>query len=265
MDAAFARPRRDTADRLDAEQLRGRPVADAPTPAPLLEIEGLALRRDGRDILRGIRLTVEPGEVHGLLGPNGSGKSSLAYATMGCDDYRPDRGRIRFAGADVTALSITARARLGLTLAWQEPARFEGLTVADYLAAGLRAPDRDRLGKALTAVNLAPAVYLARHVDRTLSGGERKRVELAAVIAMQPRLAILDEPDSGIDVLAIADVAAVIRQLADAGTAILLITHRDETLPVADAASLLQAGRIVATGEPGEVRAAYHRPVGAAP
>ena len=231
----------------------------------LLEIEDLALRRDGRDILRGVCMTVQPAEVHGLLGQNGSGKSSLAYATMGCSDYRPDEGRIRFAGVDVTALSITARARLGLTLAWQEPARFEGLTVADYLTAGMGAPDPERLGEALTAVNLAPAAYLTRRVDRTLSGGERKRIELAAVIAMQPRLAILDEPDSGIDVLTIADVTAIICRLADKGTAVLLITHRDETLPIANAASLLQGGRIVATGDPGDVRATYHRPVGAAP
>jgi Fe-S cluster assembly ATP-binding protein len=230
----------------------------------LLRIEDLTLRREGRDILDGICLAVRPGELHGLLGENGSGKSSLAYATMGCADYRPDRGRIHFAGVEITGLGITDRARLGLTLAWQEPARFEGRSVSDYLATGMREPDAERLREVLEAVNLAPARYLHRHVDRALSGGERKRIELAAVIAMQPRLAILDEPDSGIDVLTLADVTAVIRQLADRGTAVLLITHRDETLAAADAASLLRSGRVVATGDPREVRAAYHTPLGAA-
>ncbi len=99
----------------------------------LLRIENLSLRREGRDILRQVSLSIHPGTVHGLLGPNGSGKSSLAYTLMGCHGYGPDAGQIYFAGQDVTALPIDERAWLGITLAWQEPARFEGLTVRDYL------------------------------------------------------------------------------------------------------------------------------------
>jgi Fe-S cluster assembly ATPase SufC len=98
-------------------------------PEDLLRIENLSLRRDSRDILRQVSLGVQAGQVHGLLGPNGSGKSSLAYTLMGCHGYAPDAGRIYFDGQDITSLPIDERARLGITLAWQEPARFEGLTV----------------------------------------------------------------------------------------------------------------------------------------
>jgi Fe-S cluster assembly ATPase SufC len=104
----------------------------------ILQVENLSLRRDGRDILRRVNLTVRAGEVHALLGLNGSGKSSLAYTLMGCAGYTPDAGRIVFDGRDVTALSISERARLGITLAWQEPARFEGLPVAQYVQLGAR-------------------------------------------------------------------------------------------------------------------------------
>jgi Fe-S cluster assembly ATP-binding protein len=225
--------------------------------SPLLHVEGLSLTRDGRDILSGVGLSVRPGEVHGLLGPNGSGKSTLAYTIVGCPDYLPDRGTIRFAGHDLSTLSMTERARLGLTLGWQEPARFEGLTVRDYVGLGSAGADLARIIDSLEAVALPSQVYMTRPVDRTLSGGERKRIELAAVFAMRPRLAILDEPDSGVDVLSLEEVAAVVRRMAEAGTAVLLITHRDEMLGVADSASLLCQGSVILTGEPEKVRAHY--------
>lgn len=227
--------------------------------AALLRAEGLGLRREGKDILSRVDLSVLPGEVHGLLGPNGSGKSSLAYALMGCPDYVPDEGRVHLAGRDVTGLSMTERARLGLTLAWQEPARFEGLRIRDYLGVGPADGDLERIEDALEAVALAPRAYLNRPVDRTLSGGERKRIELAAVFAMRPRLAILDEPDSGIDVLSMDDVASLIRRMADTGAGVLLITHRDEMAGVTDSASLMCQGTVVGTGDPDEVRAQYRR------
>jgi Fe-S cluster assembly ATP-binding protein len=194
---------------------------------PLLRIENLSLRREGYDIMHGVNLTVRPGEVHGILGLNGSGKSSLACAIIGCAGYTPDEGRIWFAGQEITGLSITERARLGLILAWQEPARFEGLPVGAYLALGGKEPDRDRLAVALEAFALAPAAYLNRLGDQTLSGGECRRIELAVIFAMQPKLAILDEPDSGVDTLSLGEIAALIRRMADQGTAVLLITQRD--------------------------------------
>lgn len=223
----------------------------------LLRVEDLSLKRAGRDILSHVNLAVRAGAVHGLLGLNGSGKSSLAYALMGCADYLPDGGRIWFADQEITRLSITERARLGLTLAWQEPARFEGLTVSDFLSLGAKKQDRESVRAALEAVALSPAVYLGRRVDQALSGGERKRIELASILTMCPRLAILDEPDSGIDTLTLGDVETLIRRMPDEGTTVLLITHRDEMLRIADSASLICQGSVVFHGPPMEVREFY--------
>jgi Fe-S cluster assembly ATP-binding protein len=227
--------------------------------SPLLQVENVWIDRTGAEILRGANLVVYPAEVHLLLGLNGSGKSSLAHALMGSARYRPARGRILFDGQDITDLSVTERARLGITLAWQEPARFEGLLIGDYVALGMDPPSREGVEEALRAVALAPAAYLGRPVDQSLSGGERKRIELAAVYAMRPRLAILDEPDSGIDVLGVEEVAALMRGMSAAGTAVLLITHRDEMATVADRASLMCGGSIIRSGQVEDVRAYFAR------
>ena len=220
----------------------------------LLKVEDVWVQRPGAEVLRGVNLSVRRSEVHTLLGLNGSGKTSLALTLMGAGGYEPERGRILFDGRDVTGLAVTERARLGLTLAWQDPARFEGLAVADYLALGMKHPSRERIEEALTAVVLSPLAYLGRTVNSALSGGERKRIELAAVYAMQPRLAILDEPDSGIDVLCLDDIMRLIRRMAAEGTSVLLITHRDEMAEVADTASLMCGGAVISTGTPAEVR-----------
>ncbi|MGQ9458232.1 MAG: ATP-binding cassette domain-containing protein [Anaerolineae bacterium] len=225
----------------------------------LLVVEDLHLIREDQAILRGVNLEVPEGAIFALLGRNGSGKSSLAYTLMGCAGYTPSQGRIYFAGEDITALSITERARRGITLAWQEPAYFEGLKVKDYLALGMKEPTRERMEEALAAVALPPLAYLERVVNDTLSGGERKRIELAAVYAMRPRLAILDEPDSGIDMLSLGDIGVLIHRLRDEGTTVLLITHRDEMIPVADRAALVCGGEVVRAGEPAEVRRYYAR------
>lgn len=111
----------------------------------LLQIEDLYLQREGRQILRRLHLAVAPKQVFGLIGRNGSGKSSLAYTLMGCAGYAPQQGRILFAGQDIAPLPITKRARLGLSLAWQEPARFEGLKVQDYLALGMQEPSWEQM------------------------------------------------------------------------------------------------------------------------
>ena len=226
---------------------------------PLLKVEHLCLSRNGHKILNDVNLAVYPGQVHALLGLNGSGKSSLAYTLMGCAGYQPDSGRILFADRDVTQMPIHQRARLGLTLAWQEPARFEGLPVGKYVALGMQEFDRARALAALEAVALPPRSYAVRPVNDTLSGGERKRVELAAVYAMHPQLAILDEPDSGIDILSLADVGALIRRMAQAGSAVLLITHRDEMVGVADTASIMCLGTIIFSGAPAAAQQYYRR------
>jgi Fe-S cluster assembly ATP-binding protein len=217
---------------------------------PLLDIQNLSLIRDDREILRGLNLQVNAGEIHTLIGLNGSGKSSLAYTLMGCDGYQPSGGRILFEGQDITGLSITERARLGITLAWQEPARYEGIPVGKYVGLGMKNPTRQNTSEVLEAVSLPPKVYGYRAADQNLSGGERKRVELAAVFGMRPRLAILDEPDSGIDVLTLGDIGMLIRRMAANGTAVLLITHRENLAEAADRASIMCAGSIIFTGSP---------------
>jgi Fe-S cluster assembly ATP-binding protein len=221
---------------------------------PVLRVEGLWLRRNGRVILQNVNLELYAGQVHALLGLNGSGKSSLAYTLMGCEGYAPDSGRILFDGQDLAGLSITERARLGITLAWQEPARFEGIPIGKYVGLGQKQADREQVVAALEAVSLPSKFYGYRAADHTLSGGERKRVELAAVYAMRPRLAILDEPDSGIDVLSLGEIAMLIRRMALEGAAVLLITHRDEIVETADVASLMCAGSVIFTGGPIEAR-----------
>lgn len=214
----------------------------------LLELEELGLDLDGHLILNGVDLAVAEGELHVLLGANGAGKSTLAYTLMGCAGYRPDAGRIRFAGEDITDLPLHERARRGIALAWQEPARFEGLAIGDFLAIGGKAKPE----KCLAQVGLAPEDYLARPLDKTLSGGERKRIELAGVLALQPRLAILDEPTAGIDFLSQDEITRVIQALKRRG-AVLLITHQESLASGADRASQLCGGRIVCRGEPAAV------------
>lgn len=219
----------------------------------ILKVEKISLNLDGRQILKDLSLSIKAGTIHSVLGPNASGKSSLAYALMGCCDYFAQTGKIYFMGEDVTHHPVYKRAKMGLTLAWQEPARFEGLTVKDYLSIGIKTENDDLIREALEFVLLKPQEYLNREVDKTLSGGERKRIELASVFAMRPKLAILDEPDSGIDILALDHIINLIKELKKKGTTVLLITHREEVSSIADKTSLLCTGTIVKEGDTEEV------------
>ena len=224
---------------------------------PLLEINNVdyGTGPDRRTpILEKLSLSIEPGEVHALLGTNGTGKSTLAYLVMGCEGYQPTAGEIRFNSRVINELALHERARLGITMAWQEPVRFEGITVRDYLA--IKNPALDA-APFLDRVGLSPDLYLGRMVDKCLSGGERKRIELASVLALAPRLAILDEPDSGIDMLSIHDVIDVISAFKNSGAAVLLVTHREEIALIADRASQLCHGRIICSGTPEKVSEHY--------
>ncbi|MFP4056432.1 MAG: ABC transporter ATP-binding protein [Candidatus Brocadiia bacterium] len=219
----------------------------------LLEVQDLRVAVDGRDILNGVSLGVEAAQVHCLVGPNGAGKSTLAYALMGMPGYEPRSGRVVFDGRDIGHLAIDERARAGLTLAWQEPARFEGLSVRKFLSAGARNGSEEQLRDALQQVALNPDDYLDRPVDRSLSGGERKRIELASILVMEPKLIILDEPDSGIDVAALRKIFELLASLKERGMASLLVTHSAEVLRHADMASLICCGYIAVAGSPNEV------------
>ncbi len=215
----------------------------------LLDIHNLTFEVDRHAILDRLDLTIESQEIHALLGANGSGKTTLAYLLMGCEGYVPSAGTVLFNGTDLLPLKMHERARLGLTLAWQEPARFEGLTVREYLTLGKSDCDP---GPALRQVGLAPERYLNRRLDKALSGGERHRIELASVLSMEPKLAILDEPSAGIDMLSINHIIDIIRALKEAGGSVLLITHQEEVALIADRASQLCAGRIIFSGGPRE-------------
>jgi Fe-S cluster assembly ATP-binding protein len=219
----------------------------------ILKIEKVSLNLNGRQILKDLSISVREGDIHSILGTNAAGKSSLAYLIMGCSGYKPQSGKIYFLGKDITELSISERAKLGITLAWQEPARFEGLTVKDYISVGMKEKDDSLIEEALNYVLLSPKVYLQRPVDKTLSGGERKRIELAAVFAMKPKLAVLDEPDSGIDILALDNIVGLIKKLKENGTTVLLITHREEVAEIADRTTLICSGYVVKEGTPQEV------------
>lgn len=223
-------------------------------PAPLLELRDIHFSAGGRGILEGLTLLVREGEVHALLGTNGTGKSTLAYLVMGCEGFVPSSGEILFRGELINALRIHERARLGITMAWQEPVRFEGISVRAYMNLAQRDADP---ADSLALVGLSPDLYLDRMVDRALSGGERKRIELASILAMQPAFAILDEPDSGIDMLSLQDIANVIVALKEKGASVLLITHREEIAKIADGASQLCNGKIIFSGPAAEVATFY--------
>ncbi len=220
----------------------------------VLELKDIAYRVKGKTILSGLSCSLAAGEVHALLGTNGTGKSTVAYLIMGCEGYRPSSGNLVFEGRTINDLGIYERAQLGITLAWQEPVRFEGISVRDYLSLKSRDADPSRY---LEMVGLSPELYLHRMVDKCLSGGERKRIELASVLALLPKLAILDEPDSGIDMLSTQDIIHVINLFKQNGSAVLLITHREEIALIADRASQLCRGAIVCSGSPREVAEYY--------
>jgi len=219
----------------------------------LLRIENLFLNVNGTSILNGLNLEVGDAEIHGVLGENGTGKTTLAYIIMGVNGYRATAGRMLFNGQDITQMSVSERAKLGISLAWQEPARIEGLTVMEYLSLSGSNPGLKKIYQCLQAVGMDPARYLHRDIDATLSGGERKRIEMASILAMQPKLAILDEPDSGIDIVSMPLLLEGMRELNRQGSSILMITHSEEIVSIAQKVSVLCAGQILKTGTPSDM------------
>ena len=214
----------------------------------ILEVKKLNLKINGKHILHDVSLDVWKGHVHALVGTNGAGKSTLASAIMGLEGYREVTGEIFFNGENITDLSIDERARKGITFAWQEPARYEGISVADFVGAGIPKDESDKeaiVNDSLKKVGLHPDDYLTRAVDETLSGGERKKIELASIIAMNPPFIMLDEPDSGIDVATLERMAEAIKILKAKGTTVFLITHSLAVMKQADHAFLMCDGQII--------------------
>jgi Fe-S cluster assembly ATP-binding protein len=219
----------------------------------LLEVKDLSFKVESARILDSLNLEFWEGYVHAVVGPNGAGKSTLANVIMGLPDYRNISGEILFEGRSIKALSIDQRARLGITLAWQEPARFEGLTVGRFILAAARTKTDEEVDRVLELVGLAPARYRSRALDKTLSGGERKRIELASILAMKPRLVMLDEPDSGVDIEAIELIFSAIARLKEEGATVLLITHSPAVLEKADHAFLICCGTLMEKGETAKI------------
>ncbi len=214
----------------------------------LLELKDVTLDLGGKRILNGVTAEFWEGHVHALIGPNGAGKSTLANTIMGLPGYLEFGGDILFDGRSLRGISLDERARRGMTLAWQEPARFEGLRMDRFIVAGAREKTTAKVSDVLERVGLDPRRYLTRKVDKTLSGGERKRVELASILAMEPRLVLMDEPDSGIDVEALDRIFHVLADLKAMGTTVIMITHSMAVLEHAEHAFLLCNGRILDRG-----------------
>ena len=224
-----------------------------------LVVEALEASAGGEAILHGVDLRVAAGEVHAVMGPNGCGKSTLAHVLAGRSGYTVTAGRAELDGRDLLALTPFERARAGLFLAMQYPTEVPGVNLADVLGAALRAagrdPDADGLGALLAAEAEAlgvPAALLERSVNVDLSGGEQKRGEALQLAVLRPRIAVLDEVDSGLDVDALRAVARRIERATDEGLGVLAITHYTRLLGVlrADRVHIMIRGQVVASGGP---------------
>ncbi len=220
----------------------------------ILTVDNVSLALDDKPILNNLTIDFWEGHVHAVVGPNGAGKSTLAATIMGLAGYRDFDGDILFDGESIKDEAIDQRARKGITLGWQEPARFEGLSIWEFLATAAKDKSRENLSEILDDVGLNPDDYLRRAVDKTLSGGERKKVELASILAMEPRVAVLDEPDSGIDIESIERIFEAVKLLKQRGTTVILITHSLAVLGQAEHAFLLCKGSLVDKGSVENIR-----------
>ncbi len=214
----------------------------------ILEIKDLSLEIDGNQILDDLSMDIWEGYVHAIVGPNGAGKSSLASAIMGLEGYRDVEGDILFKGESIVDLDIDERSKRGITMAWQEPARFEGVTVKQFIDSSMRPGHENGVEDILDQLGMEPERYINRAVDTALSGGERKKIELASILAMEPELVLLDEPDSGIDVESLEKIFEALKFLKENGTTVVLITHSAEVLRHSEHAFLMCCGQILDKG-----------------
>lgn len=214
----------------------------------IIELKNVNLILNQKPILNNLTIDFWPGHVHAVVGPNGAGKSTLAATIMGLSGYIDIQGDILFNGESIKNLSVDERAKKGITLAWQEPARFEGITVHDFIYAASKDKNIKSIKQVLIQVGLSPEEYLYRAVDRTVSGGERKKIELASILAMKPKVALLDEPDSGIDIESIEKIFEAVKLLREEGTTVILITHSLAVLRQAEHAFLLCHGELIDKG-----------------
>ena len=228
----------------------------------LLDIQNLHANVEGKEILRGINLTVNPGEVHAIMGPNGSGKSTLAQVLAGRDEYEVTEGKVLFKGQDLLEMAPEVRAREGVFLAFQYPVEIPGVSNTYFLKAALNATRKHRGQPELDAVNFLKLVrekvklvgmdesLLQRPVNEGFSGGEKKRNEIFHMAVLEPVLGVLDETDSGLDIDALRIVSDGVNTLRSQDRAFLVITHYQRLLNhiVPDYVHVLAGGRIVKSG-----------------
>jgi Fe-S cluster assembly ATP-binding protein len=231
-----------------------------------LEIQDLHVSVDGKEILKGVDLTVSQGEIHALMGPNGAGKSTLANALMGHPSYETTQGRIIFKGQELNGMAPDERARLGLFMAFQYPVAIPGVSVANFLRmainarrkaanpedGGISVPEFRTLLKAKMDSLQISHEFAGRFLNEGFSGGEKKRAEILQLATLEPDIAILDETDSGLDIDALKIVANGVKALAGENLGVLIITHYQRILNYVkpDHVHILLDGRIVQSGGP---------------
>jgi Fe-S cluster assembly ATP-binding protein len=229
----------------------------------LLEISDLTARVAGKEILNGVNLTVKAGEVHAIMGPNGSGKSTLAQVLAGREDYEVTRGTVTFEGQDLLAMRAEERARAGLFLGFQYPVEIPGVNNVYLLKAALNAKRKAAGEPEVDAYEFLALIrqkmkfmqmsetFLTRGVNEGFSGGEKKRNEVLQMLVLEPKLAILDETDSGLDIDALKVVSQGVNSLRDPARAVVLVTHYQRLLDyvIPDQVHVLSGGRIVKSGD----------------
>lgn len=228
----------------------------------LLEVKSLSAQVGGRDILKGINLIVKAGEVHTIMGPNGSGKSTFAKTLAGHSDYNVTGGEVRYEGKNLLEMAPEERARSGLFLAFQYPIEIPGVSNSAFLRLAYNTVQAARGGEELDPLEFDDFVrekikivgmdpsFLDRSVNEGFSGGEKKRNEIVQMAVLQPKLAVLDETDSGLDIDALKIVANGVNRLAHADNAIVLVTHYQRLLNyiVPDYVHVMEGGQIIKTG-----------------
>jgi lipopolysaccharide export system ATP-binding protein len=225
-------------------------AVSAPSAEPDIVADGLVKQYGARTVVNGVSLHASCGEIVGLLGPNGAGKTTTFYMVVGL--VRPNAGTVAFRGGDITRMPVYRRARLGLGYLAQEPSIFRKLTVEENVLAILETmelPRAERLSRAEELLASLSLTKVARQRAYTLSGGERRKLEIARALVRKPAVLMLDEPFSGVDPLAVHDIQEIVRGLRDRGLGIIVTDHNvRETLSIVDRAYLVYDGQILCEG-----------------
>ena len=220
-----------------------------------LNIEDIVKDYNNKNVINNISMSINPGEIIGLLGPNGAGKTTLFYIIMGL--IRPNSGQIKLDGHDITKLAMYSRARLGISYLPQEPSIFRGMNVRDNINCVLEITEKNKKLRKIKLEKLIEIFGLEKiqkSSARVLSGGERRRVEIARSIATQPKYILMDEPFSGVDPIAIEEIKKIIKSLSDNNIGIIITDHNvRDTLSLIDRAYLIYEGRILISGSSDEI------------